>query len=209
MRARSILTLLVALSLTACIVEDDGDDDDGVTDGNDPGDDTGDDDPGDDDPGDDDPGDDDPGDDPGDDPVEPRSGAWEYSGYDARVNDCDIPDDYGDSDGGFGLVNEGGGSFRVFPNDGTDAFDCSLDGADFTCPDRATESAVVDPQFDAVLVGQATAEGTFSDPENATGSQTAIIECEGSDCGLLEAATGAQFPCTFTVDFVIDWRTDG
>ena len=204
MRARSILTLLVAMTLTACVVDGDDDDTDGVSDETDDGDD------GTDDSSDD--GNDDGSDDGSDDggaAVEPRTGVWDYSDYDPRVNDCDIPGNYGNGGGGFGLINEGGGTFRVFPNDDTDPFDCDLDGADFFCPDRATEEAVVDPQFDALLVGQATAEGTFSDPENATGSQTATIDCQGGDCGLLEAATGAEFPCTFTVDFVVDWRGNG
>ena len=97
----------------------------------------------------------------------------------------------------------------VIPNDGTDPFECELDGADFSCPDRATEEAVIDASYDAVLVGQAMAEGTFSDPENAIGTQSAVVDCEGADCDLVEAATGASFPCNFEVDFVIDWRTGG
>ncbi len=195
MRARSILTLLVAMTLTACVV--DGDDDTDDSSGDDGGDDGGSDN-----------GSDDGGSDDGGAAVEPRSGVWDNSDYDPSVNDCDIPGDYGNGGGGFGLVNEGGGTFRVFPNDGTDLFDCFLDGADFDCPDRATEEAPIDQGLDAILVGQATAEGTFSDPENATGSQTAIVDCEGADCAVVEAATGADFPCTFTVEFVIDWRTD-
>ncbi len=207
MRARSILTLLVAMTLTACVVEGDDDDDDGVSDGTDDGSDDGADDGSD---GADDGSDGaDDGSDDGGAAIEPRSGAWDYSDYVPSVNDCDIPGDYGNGGGGFGLVNDGGGTFRVLPNDGTDPFDCNLDGADFDCPDRATEEAVVDPGLDALLVGQATAEGTFSDPENATGSQTAIVDCEGADCAVVEAATGADFPCTFTVNFVIDWRANG
>ena len=210
MRARSILTLLVAMNLTACVVDADDEEDDGVSDGaDDDGSDGGPDDGSDGSDGSDDDtdGNDDDGD--GGAAVEPRTGVWDYSEYDPVVNDCDIPNDYGNGGGGFGLINDGGGTFRVLPNDSTDPFDCNLDGADFDCPDRATEEAVIDQGLDALLVGQATAEGTFSDPENATGSQTAVVDCEGADCAAIEAATGADFPCTFTVDFVIDWRTDG
>jgi hypothetical protein len=215
MRARSILTLLVAMTLTACVVEGDDDDDtDGVSDGADDGGDGSDDgaDGGSDDGSDGSDGSDDGSDDGTDDggaAIEPRSGAWDYSDYNPSVNDCDIPGNYGNGGGGFGLLNEGGGTFRVLPNDGTADFDCFMDGADFDCPDRATEEAEVDPGLDALLVGQATAEGTFSDPENATGSQTAIVDCQGADCAAVEAATGADFPCTFTVEFVIDWRAAG
>lgn len=201
MKMRSILALFAVLAMAGCVVEDGDDDDDGVSDSSDDGADGGDDEPDD---GDNEPDD---GSDGGAGDVEPRSGVWDYSDYNANQNDCNVPEDYGNGGGGFGLVNNGGGSFTVIPNDGTEAFDCSLDGADFDCPDRATEEAVVDADYDAVLIGQAVAEGTFSDSENATGSQTAEIDCEGADCGLLEAATGASFPCTLSVDYVIEWRS--
>jgi hypothetical protein len=204
MRVCSILALLVSISLAGCVVEGDDDDDDGVSDDDNGDDNNGDDNNDDDDNNGDDTGDDD--DDNGDDNsgVEPRTGVWDYSDYSPEDNDCNIPSDYGNGGGGFGLVNNGDGSFTVIPNDDTDPFDCDLNGADFDCPDRATETEEV-PGYDAVLVGQATAEGTFSDPENATGTQTAVINCEGGDCGLVELATGADFPCTFGVVFTVDW----
>lgn len=223
MTLRSLLPLFASLALASCTINGgDGDDDDGgdVSDSSDDSGDSGDsDDSGDsgDDSSDDASGDgDDPGDDSSDDSsgdssdgpdaVDPRSGAWEYREYTPVSNDCDVPADYGNGGGGFGLVSNGDGSFTVFPNDDTAAFDCELDGADFVCPDRATERADVDPQLDATLVGQASAEGTFSDDENASGRQSAVIDCEGGDCALLEQVLGAEFPCTFEVDFVIDWR---
>ena len=209
MRTRSIIALLAAVALSGCVVKD-GDDDDGDTDGvsdggDDGGGDTADDggDAGDD--GSDDSGDGSDGDGSGD--VAPRSGVWDYSEYTPSRNDCNIPNDYGDGDGGFGLQYDGGGTFTVFPNDGTAAFDCALDGADFNCPDRLTEEVDVDASLDATLTGHASAEGTLSDAENGTGSQTAIVDCAGADCALVEATTGVEFPCTFAVDFVIDWRT--
>jgi hypothetical protein len=209
MKACSILALLALVALGGCTISGDDDDDD-VTDGSDGGDDDpGDDDPGDDDPGDDDPGDDDPGDDdPGDgSAVEPRTGVWDYTEYEPNTNDCGLPASYGNGGGGFGLVNNGDDGFTVVPNDGTDSFDCIVDGADFDCPERATEEETVDPQYDATLIGQAEASGTFSDPENGSGTQTAVVECEGSDCALVELATGVDFPCTFSIDFVIEWRS--
>jgi hypothetical protein len=207
MKTCSIFALLVAMSMAGCTITSDDDDDDSSEDDNGPDDNGPDDDgPDDDGPDDDGPDDDGPDDGPTGD-VEPRTGVWDYSDYNPRLNDCNIPGNYGNGGGGFGLVNEGGGVFTVLPNDGTAAFECFVEGADFECPDRATEEAVVDPSYDALLVGQAVADGTFSDPENATGTQTATVECEGSDCGLLEAATGADFPCTLAVDFVIEWRS--
>jgi hypothetical protein len=212
MRARSILALLAAVALSGCVTNEDDDgggDTDGVTDGSDNG--GGDNDPGDSggDTGGDNGGDTggDNGGDTGGGDVAPRSGVWDYSEYVPSQNDCNVPGDYGNGDGGFGLTYDGGGVFTVIPNDGTDPFDCTLDGADFNCPDRATEVVDIDQSLDATLVGQASAEGTFSDAENGTGSQTAIVDCEGADCALVESTTGADFPCTFAVDFVIDWRT--
>jgi hypothetical protein len=225
MTLRSLLPLFAFIALSSCTInggdgDDDGDDvSDSGDDGGDPSGDDADDGDGSSDSGDD-GGDDQPsdGDDPGDEgdqgddssdgsgAVDPRSGVWDYTEYTPISNDCDIPDDYGNAGGGFGLVANGDG-FTVGPNDGTDPFDCELDGADFVCPDRATERAEIDPSYDAVLVGQASAEGTFSDDENASGRQTAVIDCEGADCSLLEQVTGADFPCNFEVDFVIDWRT--
>ena len=204
MKVCSILALTAVMALSACTIESDDDDDDGATDGAD--DDPGDDDPGDDDPGDDDPGDDDPGDDDPVGDVDPRSGVWDYTEYEPNTNDCNLPESYGNGGGGFGLDNNGDGTFTVIPNDGTDPFDCTMEGADFDCLDRATEEEVVDPQYDATLIGQATATGTFDDPESGSGTQTAVVECEGTDCSLLELATGVDFPCTFSIDFVIDWR---
>ena len=49
------------------------------------------------------------------------------------------------------------------------------------------------------------ADGTFSTDESASGTQTATVDCEGSDCGLAETALGIDFPCTLEVDYVIEW----
>lgn len=202
MKTCSILALCIPLALAGCVVQ--GDDDDG--DGGDTGDSGDGGDGGD--SGDGDGGDSgDSGDGDGSGAVEPRTGVWDYSEYAPARNDCGLPSTYGNGGGGFGLVNHGDGTFTVIPNDGTDPFDCALDGADFSCPDRATEEAPVEQGLDATLVGQASAEGTFSNPENGAGTQTARIECEGGDCGVVEAATGVDFPCTLEVAFVIDWRS--
>src|SRR4029079_1143797 len=103
---------------------------------------------------------------------------------------------YGNGGGGFGLEKHGDRTFTVVPNDGTDPFLCDLDGADFHCPDRATEEEQIDGGYDATLVGHAVADGTFDDDENGSGTQTATVDCDGSDCGLAETALGIEFPCT-------------
>lgn len=220
MKTCSIVMLFTLMTLTGCAIEsDDGGDDDGGSMSDDDGDDGGDSndgdggdsndgDGGDSNDGDGGDSDGDGGDSDGDggDSVQPRTGVWRYAEYDENRNDCDLPPDYGNGNGGFGIDDLGGDRFVVIPNDGTDPFDCTLDGADFDCPDRATEVVPAGPPYDAVLLGQARVEGTFSDPENGSGTQTAIIQCNGADCPLVELGTGVNFPCTFAIDFVIEWR---
>ncbi len=189
----------LALSLTAavwlagapaCTYNDSDDDDSGDTDGDGDGDCDGD-------------GDGD-GNTGGD--ADPRSGVWSYAEFTSNRNDCNLDEDYGNGGGGFGLDNHGDGTFTIIPNDGTDPFLCTLDGPSFDCPDRATEESEIDSEYDATLVGHAVAEGMFDTDENGSGTQTATVDCQGSDCGLAEDALGIDFPCTLEVDFVIEWE---
>jgi len=192
----------LALSLTAAVwlagapacTYNDGDSGDGDTG------DTGDGDTGDGDTGDGDTGD---GNNNGD--AVPTSGVWGYAEYAPNRNDCNLDETYGNGGGGFGLENHGDGTFTVIPNDGTDPFVCILDGSSFDCPDRATESEEIDSDYDATLIGHAVAEGMFDTDELGSGTQTATIACQGSDCGLAETALGIDFPCTLEVDFVIEY----
>jgi hypothetical protein len=131
----------------------------------------------------------------------PESGQWTYDEYDVTGGDCDVASQL-NSDGGFLLSNHGDGTFTITPGDGTDPFLCTLDGGDFDCPDRATES-FSDPTLDARLDGQARADGTFSDATHGAGVQTVDVTCTGADCGTIELALGADFPCTFTASFDI------
>jgi len=191
----TLTALLSASSLAAgCVtVTDDDDDGAGEPDGGDPGDSDGGDGP----------GGGDGGDGPGGD-AEPRTGAWEYSEYTPVTNDCGLDDEWGNGGGGFGIVNHGDGTFTVLPNDDTDPFDCEIEGGAYFCSDRAHQEAA-DPGLDATLIAHATVEGSFSSDVRGSGTQVATITCAGGDCAIVEAATGADFPCQFEVDFVVEW----
>lgn len=133
--------------------------------------------------------------------IEPASGIWGYTEYTPITNDCDFQNLYG-SDGGFRLDNHGDGSFLVTPGDGSEPFDCFLDGADFNCPDRGdAQQDLANHGLDAVIYGAASARGSFLDSTTATGEQIADITCEGSDCPKAEAYLGTALPCTFRVSF--------
>ena len=88
------------------------------------------------------------------------------------------------------------------PNDGTAPFTCSLNGSAYNCPDRAAGVQDLRPAVDALITVRAVANGTFSSATRATGRQEATATCAGTQC----AATGASFPCTVRVDYVIQAR---
>ena len=199
-RSTLALTFTAALCLAgaaACSYNDSDDDDSG--DSGDSGDDG--------DNGDDGDGGDsgDSGDGPAGDDADPRSGEWHYAEWVANRNDCNLDEDYGNGNGSFGIDNHGDGTFTVIPGDGSDPFLCNIDGDSFDCPNRATEEEELDSDYDATLVGQAVADGMFSTDERGSGTQTATVDCEGSDCGLAEVALGIDFPCTLEADFVIEY----
>ena len=147
----------------------------------------------------------DSGDGPSGDDADPRSGEWDYTEWVANRNDCDLDENYGNGGGNFGLDNNGDGTFTVIPGDGSDPFDCDIDGDSFDCPNRATAEEPIQGGYDATLVGQAVADGSFATDERASGTQTATVNCDGSDCALAETALGIEFPCTLEVDFVIEY----
>jgi hypothetical protein len=189
MRGLVALVVCLPLSLVACgSSDDDGGDDDDV------------------------PGEVDAGDEPGEidaDPgagdVEPRSGRWSYDEYSETGGDCGELTDQIDPDGEFDLENNGDGTFTITPADGTGPFECELDGSDFGCPERGAGSASQEG-IDATVSARAQAEGTFSDEEHATGTQEVTLSCTGSQCGLVEQATGVTLPCTVTADFEVSWE---
>ncbi|MBN2496471.1 MAG: hypothetical protein JXR96_17895 [Deltaproteobacteria bacterium] len=134
--------------------------------------------------------------------ADPASGLWEYDEYAASTNNCNSDDLISNGDGTFQLDNHGDGTFTITPSDGTDPFDCTIDGSSFTCPERAmVEYDLHDDGYDALITAVAVVTGTFSDDTHASGQQAATADCTGTACALAEAYLQTTFPCTFTIDF--------
>jgi hypothetical protein len=130
----------------------------------------------------------------------PEEGTWLYTTDDVVQDTCggEIDQDPGD----FELFVSDDGDLIIDPDDGTDPFQCTLSGRSFTCPERAGGEEEIEG-FDAELSYVAVAEGTFSSPDEATGSQTGTVDCTGADCDPLAALVNATFPCTVEETFTI------
>jgi hypothetical protein len=129
--------------------------------------------------------------------ISPRAGAWLYGEITPVSTTCGPSTPTGEA-GPFAIDQVVPASFRIIPGDGTAAFTCTTTGAKFSCPNRASFVKDYRPGLDAMLTVHATATGTFSDVDHATGRQTATVDCAGSQCGVV-----GTLPCGFTVDFKI------
>ena len=132
--------------------------------------------------------------------VTPQAGGWFYDEVTPVSSTC--PANISNGTGAFAIDNASSTSFRVVPGDGTQPFTCTLSGKAFDCPNRAAATEDYRPGFDAVVTVNAIANGTFSTSTHATGRQKATVTCTGTQCN----ATGASFPCTIEVNFVIRAR---
>jgi hypothetical protein len=133
--------------------------------------------------------------------IEPRSGTWDFVGS-APVDDtCGYEDLYTDPPGQFQLTNNGDGTFTV--DDGSNVFDCDLDGASFSCPERAAGENDVGGAvgLDAVVKYTITATGSFSSETAMSGKQSIRIVCEGADCSTVEGIVGVTTPCGWSQNF--------
>ena len=171
----AIIGVALSLSLSACVLEvNDADGDiDGSGDGSDDGSDT-------------------------DILIAAQEGRWFYEETTPVSSTCPTNLDTGE-EGHFLIAQSSTAGFRVIPNDGTDPFPCTLSGAKFSCPERASHVEDFRPSVDAVVTVHAIANGTLSSSTRATGRQQATVDCAGSQCG----SFGASLPCAFTVDYVI------
>jgi hypothetical protein len=136
--------------------------------------------------------------------IDPASGTWDFSAGEQTQNTCNY-DGIGGRSGLFQVTNEGDGRLTIDPEDGTDPFECTLDGADFDCPERFQDEQDV-TGYDATLVVHASARGTFGSSTAASGTQHGRVECEGSDCAGLATAVGATLPCEFTEKFTASFE---
>ncbi len=133
--------------------------------------------------------------------IEPASGEWEFDGDPSDNEACSVEEsDLGDPDGVFTIANNGDGTLTVTPDDGTDPFDCDLNGAKFDCPDRYSDEIDID-LVEATITIKATASGTFSSNTEMSGTQDATISCAGSGCSTVEAYAGVTFPCDASQTF--------
>lgn len=134
---------------------------------------------------------------------EPATGTWLFANGEVITNTCDI-DESDPSSGNFTLINNGNGTFTIDPEDDSDPFLCTLDGADFICPKRLQES------FDlpnATVDVNVTAQGFFdSDTFISSGRQKVTISCSGDGCGNAAFLLKLDFPCTTLVGFTASYK---
>jgi hypothetical protein len=132
--------------------------------------------------------------------ISPRAGAWTYGEVTPVSTTCNATTPRGQN-GDFGVDQVVAASFRIVPGDGTAPFTCTSNGAEFSCPNRASFFMDYRPGVDAAITIRVTATGTFSDSSHATGRQNATVECTGTQCSVL-----GPLPCNFAVDFAIRAR---
>lgn len=129
--------------------------------------------------------------------VAPKVGPWNYSQVTLVHSTCNSSVNNGEA-GNFAIDQSSTTSFHVLPNDGNMDFTCSLTSGKFDCPNRIAQVIDYRPSFDAVLTVHVDANGTFSSAIDATGGQTATVDCSGTSC----SAYG-PFPCDFMQNFEI------
>ncbi len=131
--------------------------------------------------------------------ADPKSGVWDYEDKGIAENSCGN-DVYRDPDTIFGLMNNNDGTFTVDQGMSAEDFDCTLNGAAFTCPERLYGNYPIEG-IDATLIYNVSIEGSFSSDTAMSGQQRADVSCEGNACGLAPQVLGVTFPCSYTVDF--------
>lgn len=134
----------------------------------------------------------------------PQSGTWLYTSTDILSDSCGFLEDEDLPEGDFYVYNEGKGSLVVDPNDGSDIFNCTLDGKSFDCPSRLEDEQ---SQGNTTLRFEIGVVGEFDGRESVSGSQNAEVDCEGDNCATVEATLEVTFPCTAEVGFTADWTS--
>ena len=128
-------------------------------------------------------------------PLVPDVGAWVYTD-DGLVETTCADDLYRDPDATFGVLSADAQGFVA--TDGEE-FPCTLDGHDFSCPERRKVDVPI--TGDTVITWTVAVSGRFPDAHTMHGEQTFTIDCEGSLCGLDQAVLGYDLPCAYTVAF--------
>lgn len=123
---------------------------------------------------------------------QPMSGLWRYDG-DIEEDTCNLGTTGYDL-GSYQLVNNGDGTFTVLA-EGEDPFDCELEGdGSFHCPARGGDAPDT-MGADAHVEVSITVDGAFSSATAGSGVQVGVLTCAGSDCALAETYLGIEFPC--------------
>lgn len=137
--------------------------------------------------------------------ISPATGTWVFVNGEQLVNTC-TSDMIDVSSGDFTLLNNGDGTFTIDPEDGSDAFLCTLEGdGAYTCPMRLQESNKIDG-LDATIEVRVSATGTFSSATATKGQQDATVDCTGTACPLAAAAAMVTFPCQISVAYTASFK---
>jgi hypothetical protein len=133
--------------------------------------------------------------------VEPRDGVWSYNGGPALDDTCMLDQLSVDDPGNFTITNNGDGTFTV--NDTQNEFDCTIDGADFSCPSRLAGSDDIGAAFgvDATVSYNISVAGSFSSETAMSGRQEIVVSCTGVDCTAVEALVMVDTPCGWAQEF--------
>lgn len=136
--------------------------------------------------------------------ADPQDGTWVFSGGPLSDDTCMVQDVYVDPPGTFTLANNGDGTFSI--NDGENVFECSLDGAAYSCPSRLTGTVDVGadsglPGAEAVLSYNVSVSGTFDSDTSMSGRQDVEITCEGANCSDLADLYMTSLPCGWAQEF--------
>jgi len=135
----------------------------------------------------------------GDEPFEPRSGTWTYTGGNLISDGCNTDELGGGSPGSsdFELTNTGDGEFVMKYATG-DPWRCTLTEQDFSCD--ALSGAEDVPDYDVTIQSSSNHWGSFTNDVVLEGEFTVDIDCSGSDCSLAEWFYDLSFPCQVTFD---------
>lgn len=134
----------------------------------------------------------------GDADIVPKAGLWTYGGSKVVSNTCS-GDPLTDPAGNFTLTLKGDGAFTINDDDFDDAFDCTYNGDDYSCPDRVVYSEKVD-NIDATINGNVDVTGTLISATEVDGTQVVKLSCTGGSCGLA-ATLGYTLPCEYSYAF--------
>jgi hypothetical protein len=135
--------------------------------------------------------------------IDPVSGTWVYVNGQTLTNTCG--DEGEPSSGNFTVINNDNGTLTIEPEDGSQAFNCTLDGAELDCPDRLQEK-IENDAVDAVITVNVRADGVFESDTYVTGTQTLTAACAGSQCALAESLLAISFPCAATVSYTASFK---